>query len=624
MLSSIFKSQSLVLAFTTFVILATCYQSNAADDMPNILWLSTEDIGPHLGCYGDKVAKTPNLDALAKKGMAYDVAWSNYPVCAPARTTIITGIYAAAHASGHMRCSVPLDQNLKMFPQYLREAGYYCTNKSKEDYNLQKPDKVWDQSNGKAHYRKRAKGQSFFSVFNLTKTHESQIRKRPHDLKTDPKSIELAPYYPDTPEVREDWGQYYDNIAWMDNWVGDQLEQLEKAKQSDNTIIIFFGDHGSGMPRHKRYAGSSGMRIPLIVYFPEKLKHLAPKEYEPGKHSKRPVGFVDLAPTMLSLANIEPPKEMQGHAFAGKHQTESPKYVYGFRSRMDERVDCSRSIGDGRYVYIRNFMPHLPHGQFIGYQQQTPTTKIWNRMYDNGKLNEVQSYFWGPKHHEEFYDLQADPHETKNLAISPPNENVAAELEKFRSALKDALVNEVIDLEMIPEPQTGFATRENSMFAKRENSNIKAVVEAAMMASDRTIPTLKIMENMTNGNSKIDAVRHWLSVGMLIRGETAFKSGNTQLLKMLDDKVVTVRINAAEVLAKFGSESDKEKALNVLIEAADMTKSDFFSAVWALNAISRLGDKAKSILPKIKDLPRKAQNMKRGGDYVARLIEQFE
>ncbi len=290
-----------------------------AADKPNILWLTCEDMGPHLGCYGDSYATTPNVDALSARGMRYRVVWSNAPVCAPARTALISGMYPNSTGSEHMRSLVPLPAEAKMYPQLLRDLGYYCTNNSKEDYNLTKVGIVWDESSPKAHYRHRPKQSPFFAIFNFTITHESQIRVRPHTLIHDPNQVRVPSYHPDTPEVRRDWAQYYDKITQMDTLVGKALKELDEAKLTDETIMFFYSDHGSGMPRHKRFPGNSGLAVPLIVVFPEKWKHLAPKDYQPGGISDRLVSFVDFAPTLLSLAGEKPKPWMQGSAFLGTH-----------------------------------------------------------------------------------------------------------------------------------------------------------------------------------------------------------------------------------------------------------------------------------------------------------------
>jgi uncharacterized sulfatase len=258
-----------------------------AGERPNILWITCEDTGPELGCYGDTYSQTPNLDALAAQGIRYLHAWSTAPVCAPARTTIITGMYPPALGAEHMRSEVTLPSSILLFPQLLRKQGYYCSNNSKEDYNVTKPGTVWDESSGKAHYRNREPGQPFFAVFNFTTTHESQIRKRPHELKHDSARVPVPAYHPDTPEVRQDWAQYYDNITTMDGQAGKVLQELEADGLASNTIVFFYGDHGSGMPRSKRWPYDSGLHVPLLVRVPEAFRDLAPPDYRPGGTTAR-------------------------------------------------------------------------------------------------------------------------------------------------------------------------------------------------------------------------------------------------------------------------------------------------------------------------------------------------
>ncbi len=345
-----------------------------APKRPNILWITSEDNGPEIGAYGDKYADTPNIDKIAARGMIYLNAWSTAPVCAPARTTIISGVYPPSLGAEHMRSMTRLPAFMKMYPQCLREQGYYCTNNRKKDYNLEEPGVVWDASSGKAHWRHREPGQPFFAVFNFTDSHESRIRIRPHTLVHDPAEAPLPAYHPDTPEVRHDWAQYYDKVTEMDGKVGKVLKELEKDGLADETIIFYYGDHGSGMPRSKRWPYNSGLNVPMIVSVPERFRNLAPKEYVQGGKSDRLIGFVDLAPTVLSVAGIEPPNYMQGHAFMGKYETAEQPYNHGFRGRMDERYDMLRTVRDKRYVYIRNYMPHKIYGQYLAYMFKTPTT----------------------------------------------------------------------------------------------------------------------------------------------------------------------------------------------------------------------------------------------------------
>ncbi|MFM7071117.1 MAG: sulfatase, partial [Planctomycetota bacterium] len=424
--------------------------SGASSKRPNILWLTSEDHGPNLGCYGDPLARTPNVDALAARGMRYDHVWSTAPVCAPARTALISGMYPASLGALHMRSMVAMPEGTRMYPQYLRESGYYCVNNSKTDYNLREPGKVWDQSSARAHWRNGRPGQPFFAIFNSTKSHESQIRTRPHKAITDPQRVRVPFYHPDTPETRQDWAQYYDQVAAADSDAGNRLRELEEAGLTDQTIVFYYADHGSGMPRHKRWPGNSGLHVPLIVYFPPAWRHLAPSDYQVGGRSQRLIGFVDFAPTVLSLAGIKPPATMQGRAFAGPFATAAPEFLFGQRGRMDERLDLVRSATDGRFVYLRNFHPELSPAQRVAYQFETPTTRVWNELFQAGKTTPAQSHFWSaPKPVEELYDLRTDPDEVVNLAGVADHQ---ATLARFRGAVRAHLLA-TRDLGFLPESE---------------------------------------------------------------------------------------------------------------------------------------------------------------------------
>ncbi|HIA19354.1 MAG TPA: sulfatase, partial [Planctomycetaceae bacterium] len=384
-------------SFALVWLLASGSLLAVAAEHPNILWITSEDHGPEMGCYGDDFATTPHVDALAKKGMLFKLGWSCAPVCAPARTTIITGMYPPSIGGQHMRSMVNLPQQIQFYPTFLRSQGYYCTNNSKTDYNVNQQTTGWNESSRKAHYQNRQAGQPFFAIFNSTVSHESKIRARPHEKVHDPAKVRIPAYHPDNAETRQDWAQYYDIVTRADAIAGQKLAELDKAGLTDDTIIFYYGDHGSGMARGKRWPYNSGLSVPIVVYFPDKWKHLAPAEYKPGSKSDRLVNFVDLAPTLLSLAGVKPPQWMQGHAFAGKHQVAKPKYMFGFRDRMDERYDFIRTVTDGRYHYIRNYNPHFVYGQFVQYNFVTPSTSAWKRDFDAGKLNRAQSHFWNLK-----------------------------------------------------------------------------------------------------------------------------------------------------------------------------------------------------------------------------------
>ena len=586
---------------------------------PNILWLTSEDHSPTMGCYGDKFATTPNVDALAARGLRYRFAWSCAPVCAPARTTLISGLYPPSTGAEHMRSMVPLPKEFKMYPQFLREAGYYCSNNSKEDYNLAKPGQVWDESSGKAHYKNRAAGQPFFAIFNSTKSHESQIRTRPHKAVHDPSKVRVPAYHPDTPEVRQDWAQYYDKVSEVDADAGRHLKELAAAGLADDTIVFYYADHGSGMPRSKRWPCNSGLRVPVVVHFPAKWKHLAPPEYKAGGVSDRLISFVDFAPTVLSLAGIEPPKWMQGHAFAGKFTAPMQPFIYGFRGRMDERIDCVRSVSDSRYVYLRNFMPHLSQAQHVDYQFATPTTRVWFDLYKSGKATEAQSIFWRtPKAPEELYDLTTDPDEVQNLAASAQHQEVLA---KFRKAQSD-LAAKIRDVGFLPEGEIHSRSAGSAPYTMGHDdtkfpfARVFATADLASNLKPDALPELR--KHLTDPDS---AIRYWAALGLLMRGKEAVTTARVDLQKTLADPSPFVRIPAAQALAQHGDAADLAKALPVLLEQADWNKSGVFASVSALNALGALGPKAVTAADAIKSLPEKGASPDgRYNSYIPRLL----
>ncbi|MGK0219398.1 MAG: arylsulfatase A-like enzyme/acetyl esterase/lipase [Planctomycetota bacterium] len=608
----------------------------AQDARPNVLWITSEDNGPQLGCYGDDFATTPNLDALAGRGMRYERAWSNAPVCAPARTTIITGMYAPSLGAQHMRSLVPLPEGLQLFPQYLRQAGYYCTNNSKEDYNVEKPEGVWDVSGRKGHWRGRAEDQPFFSVFNITTTHESRIRKRPHKAVHEAASVPVPAFHPDHPIVREDWAQYYDKMSEMDAQVGRILAELEADGLAEDTIVFYYGDHGPGMPRGKRWPYDSGLRVPMIVHFPERFRELAPSDYGDGALSKRLVGFVDLAPTVLSLAGVEAPAFMQGAAFAGEHTASAPKFLHGYRDRMDERVDLVRSITDGRYVYIRNFMPHVPQGAFLDYMFVTPTTRIWKQLYDQGELTEAgQRRFWEPKSPEELYDLASDPDEVHNLELDP-------DLQGIRSRLWTAMREHLIesgDLGFLPEGEMQRLRGEGS---PRELAlrDLEANVRLPLLAADASTRNRSIGEKpkvfRAGGRaylqSSLPAVRYWGRSWFLtpsVPGQDAKRdeAAVLELTEAMQQAGPSERILLAQIALRWELPDLAQSARAVLMQSANLEQSTLFDAVHALNVIDDLdADSAwpDKLVERLRQLPRKdARAPGRVSGYVSRLLNHI-
>jgi uncharacterized sulfatase len=571
-----------------------------------------------MGCYGDTFASTPNIDALATRGVIYTLAWSNAPVCAPARTTLISGMYPPSTGAEHMRSMVAYPAGKQMFPQILRQRGYYCTNNVKEDYNLAKPGQVWNESSRQAHWKNRAAGQPFFAVFNSEKSHESRIRVRPHQAVHDPAKVRVPAYHPDTPEVRQDWAQYYDVVSAADADAGARLKELAEAGLADETIVFYFADHGSGMPRNKRWPYNSGLQVPLVVYIPDQFKLLRTADYVPGGNSDRLVSFVDFAPTVLSLANIKPPDWMQGHAFLGPYAAPPQTYVYGFRGRMDERIDMLRSVTDGRYVYVRNYMPHRIYGQYLEYMWQTPTTRAWAQLHKQGQLSAVQDVFWNAKPLEELYDLAHDRDDVHDLGESPEHRTI---LLKLRAAQQD-LARRIRDVGFLPEGEIHERSRGSTPYdlarddSKYPFERIFAAAElAAGLKPGAATALVKAFEDSDS------AVRYWAALGLLMRGKEAVALGHGTLVSSLADPSPYVRIVAAEALGRFGEPGDLPLALTVLANHADWSRNDVFVAVTALNALDQFPEQAEAIKADLRKRPRGQAPDARYESYVPRLLE---
>ncbi len=492
----------------------------ATNTRPNILWISAEDLSPDLACYGDTYARTPNLDAFAAQGVRYTNAFSSAPVCAPSRSAMITGMYPTTIGSLHMRSKAVPPAGIKAFTEYLRAAGYYCTNNAKTDYNFEAPpgnrppDTVWDETSRNAHWRNRPdKRQPFFAVFNHEVTHEGQVRSddatyarntaalKPEDFH-DPAKVVVPPYYPDTPLVRKNIARYYDLITALDYQITRLLRQLEEDGLADNTIVFFWGDHGRGLTRGKRWVYDSGTRVPLIIRWPGKFKA--------GTVEDRIVSLIDLGPTVLSLAGVRPPAYMQGQAFLGQYAAQARTYAFAHRDRMDETYDMMRAVRDKQFRYIKNFFPGRPYAQHIAYMEEMPILKEMRRLYkehmnalspDYGRaLNQTQLlYFQAEKPPEELYDLAADPYEIKNLAGDPKYLSV---LKRMRAALAQ-WQKDTNDLGLVPEMELRERMRPGGVWQKVAAPVIHESGGKLMISS--TTPGASIAYTTEDGKTP-----HWL------------------------------------------------------------------------------------------------------------------
>jgi N-sulfoglucosamine sulfohydrolase len=583
------------------IISLPCFsqKQETKSELPNILWIVSEDNSAYFtGCYGNSFATTPNIDRLAEDGFLYTHAYCTNAVSSPSRNTIITGSYAASNGNENMRSEYPLSKSVHTYPEYLREAGYYCTNNSKTDYNTPSinPAEIWDESSQKAHYKNRPEGKPFFAIFNLMTSHESSIHKPipTEKLRHDPEKVVLPPYHPDTPEMRHDWAQYYDKIEDMDAQVGQLLKELEESGLADNTIVMYYGDNGGVLARSKRFIYETGTQIPFIVRIPEKYKSLYPAA-KPGDKVDRLIDFADLAPTLLSIAGVPIPDYMQGKAFLGSQKTNDPEYVYMSRQRMDERYDLVRAVRSKQYRYIRNYMPFRITMQHVDYLFNAPSAKSWEDAYKEGKTNAIQSKFFQTKPVEELYDTENDPWEINNLASDPKYKNV---LLRLRKAETDWMLK-IRDVGLIPETDYRFFVGDKSMYDYMHSSGcpVEKLIEASELAVLGGKDDLKTFMNFLK--DKDSAIRYWGATGLLILKNDA-RPAIYELKNVLSDESGSVVTLAAEALYGLGEqELASEAYINVLQDTIKYQMSD---RNFALNSIDAIDTKDPGIIEAINKL----------------------
>ena len=611
------KYSGIGLATTIILPFIGCQVQEETTELPNILWIVSEDNSAWFaGCYGNPFATTPNLDRMASEGFLYTHAYANCPVSAPARNTIITGVYAASNGNENMRSYYPKSERVRTYAEILREAGYYATNNSKTDYNFFRGEdgndwlRIWNESSNDAHYRNREEGQPFFAIFNLNISHESRVHRHVprEELRHDPDKVELPPYHPDTPEMRHGWAQYYDRIEDMDTQVGDILRELEESGEAENTIVFYYGDHGGVLARSKRFVYETGTHVPFIIRIPEKYKHLFPAE-KPGDKVDRLISFVDLAPTLLSIADIPVPDYMQGNAFLGGQKTEDPQYAFMTRQRMDERYDHVRAVRDKRFRYIRNYMPFRITMQHVRYLFIAPSARSWLDAYEAGKTNEVQSMFFDAKPLEELYDTENDPWEVNNLADDPAYAEV---FERMRRALNDWMID-VRDVGLVPETEYAAYAGEDSMYDYMRSGDcpFDELLRASDLATSRGVDIDTYIDFLESDHS---AIRYWGAVGLRINLENAKAAIPALEVSALNDESGAVAALAAEALYKLGEKTIARQAYTRILsdkETFNLTDRNF-----TLNSIDVTGDESPEIISIVKELAASAE-----GEYDRNLTQ---
>lgn len=573
-------------------------QNTPPTPRPNILWITCEDISPRLGCYGDEQATTPNLDRFAKQGVRYTAAHHVHGVCRPARTGVILATYPTALGINHMRCVGTLPDHVKPFPYYLRRAGYWTANPYKTDYAF-KWDKaeVWDSMKASdTPWRLRPdKTQPFFAVVNFTMCHESQVwpknharvtKNLPKALRHDPAQMKLPAYYPDTPKARASMARLYDVITAMDVAVGRVLEALEKDGLAEDTIVLFWSDHGDGLPRAKRWVYDSGTHVPLIARVPEKFRHLYPAE--PDSTNTQLISMIDLGPTMLHLAGADTPKHVHGRNYlTGKPR----QYVHAARDRIDERYDMVRAVRDERYLYIMNLMPHYPALRQIDYAENNAIRQELRRLHAEGKLKpEAAQFLKTPRPFEELYDTHADPDEVRNLAKDPKHQET---LGRMRFQLI-SWTQSTSDAHLLPEPllKDTYPIRKTQEHAQPSLDRFLAAARSANTEEQEMFEDL--LRTVAEPAYRDPAVRWWVMMGCGNVDERARPALDT-IREALKDESRPVRIAAARALDRLGH---TDEALPVLVEA--LTNDNEYTRLWAITVLDEMDDRARPALDAIR------------------------
>ena len=548
-------------------IISSC--NDELDPKPNILWIVTEDNSLHyMNLYTKGGAEMPNVSSLASEGIVFDNAFSNAPVCSVARSTIITGVYSPRIGTQyHRRMSlVKLPDDVKPLPVYLKEAGYYTSNNSKEDYNFIKDGEIWDESSGKASYKNRKKDQPFFHVQNFHNTHEGQLHFDQEHLENALKtnnldSIKPFPYHPDTPTFRYTQSLYHNHHKDVDKEIGKFIKKLEDENLLDNTIIFYYADHGGVLPRSKGYIYESGLNVPLVVRIPEKFKKLSP--FKAGSRTSTFVEFVDLVPTVLSLAGIEIPRSIDGKPFLGKKlkksKLEKQNTTFGYADRFDEKYDLVRSVRVGKYKYIRNYQPFNVDGLYNYYRYKMLAYKEWYKLFQDGKLNEVQGQFFKPRAPEALYNIEEDPHEIKNLA---KDKNYIEILLDLRTKLNDHLVS-INDLSFIPEPHLLENGLDDIVSYSEKNKDLisRLIKISDLSLNDYKQVSSKIQDALNDINPW---VRYW---GLIVSSSFGSKAlENKEQINSIfeNDPENLVRMRAAEFMLLNNLEISDSKINSLL------------------------------------------------------------
>lgn len=555
-------------SFFLLLIILSCKDN---DLKPNIVWIMSEDNSIHyINIYNERGINMPSLNSLANDGVIFNNAFSNSPVCSVARTTLITGVYAPRIGTQyhHTRSikKIKLPKNIKPLPTYLKNAGYYTTNNNKEDYNFEKEGLIWDDSSSKATYKNRKEGEPFFHVVSFGNTHEGQLHFNNKHLELGLKSRNLdsitpLPYHPDTPTFRYTESLIQSRHLELDILIGEVVKDLEKDGLLEDTFIFYFADHGGALPRSKGYLYETGINVPLIIRIPEKWKKLSP--FKKNTRTSAFIDFVDFVPTVLSLAGIEVPENLDGTKFMGrktsKNKIENQNTTFSYADRFDEKYDMVRSIRKGKFKYIRNFQPFNVDGLYNFYRYKMLAYKEWYNMFHEGKLNNIQSQFFKTKLPEALYNIEDDPYETKNLANQVNYFNI---LSNLRNELTDHLIS-INDLSFLPEFHLiNNANSDIESYSYKNKDLIKKLINISNLSLyDYDKVSSKIKDALNDDNPWI---RYWGLIVSSIFGNKALENKEKINYIFENDSENVVKMRAAEYMILNDIQISESKIISLL------------------------------------------------------------
>ncbi|MEX2232477.1 MAG: sulfatase [Cyclobacteriaceae bacterium] len=527
---------------------------------PNILWVAIEDTSPQfIGCYGNKNARTPVIDALASEGVRFTNAFSTGTVCSPSRFTIITGVRTHNAGTGNHRSQFPIPEFINGFPFYLRQEGYYVTNNRKTDYNLAGEkefiERTWNESSDKAGWWNRTPGQPFFAVFNFEDSHQSRtmthpyewyqqhvLEQLPEDKRIGDNDFEMPPFYNDSPAMRKQFARVYNSIQLTDNKIGVVLTRLKNDNLMDSTIIFFYGDHGQGIPRGKTNGIDLGHRVPFVIWFPPLYRHLSP--WGTQVVSDELITFEDLAPTLINLAGGKVPDHLNGRILFGANRSVPVSKVFLSNDRSDNGIDMVRSVTNGRYFYSRNFMPYMPEGRYIRYMEISDIKQIMRKDLAANRLNALQKSLFEFRPAESLYDIEQDPWQTRNLAGDP---TALSLLNGFRTAFNDNILTSR-DIMFLTEYEMGLISKYTTPYEFRLDKAkypLEEIYASASLSGMRGKDIARQQIALLKNPDKI--IRYWAITGLRSQDKTILDGYKSKLKEAMNDSYPPVAITASAI-----------------------------------------------------------------------------